>query len=250
MFGKLGRISMAFVMTFILAVSLTPFLVSAAVIEESFTDECNDVSQIAAGGELWEVIDCPYVTGEKYLMRKASLDPDPFGATATYTKADRTIKTFKFYLQSFKFDYREQVNVYVSNNGIDFTKIDITKTELVRIGAIQYDGGIEDVISTFEVAPTGDLPEGTTHIKFETLREYFGVGIRKVEITYFKIEEESSEPESSEAESTSAVETSSGIVSEISGTNNPDTGDNTVVVVMTAILVISAAGALIYRRVR
>lgn len=52
-------------------------MLSVSAAEETFVDDCNDLNKIfdsmkveATGESVWEVIECPYVQGEKFIQRK------------------------------------------------------------------------------------------------------------------------------------------------------------------------------------
>ena len=165
-------------------------MLSVSAAEETFVDDCNDLNKIfdsmkveATGESVWEVIECPYVQGEKFIQRK-ELQPDPFGGWLVYGQEGSTIKDFKFTMNNFKFDYSMQINVYASADNVDYTKIPVKTSTLAEIGSQEYPDGAKDITSTFEITPDGALPADTAYIKLETLREHYGLGLRKAEITY------------------------------------------------------------------
>ena len=181
-------------------------LSASAAAKVTVVDECNDFSKIVATNasegawydfavpgmgqveqSAWEVVDCPYVEGEKFLQRK-NLTGDGqvgggwvvYGDTNIASTDPFEIEDFTFTMNSVKYDYSPQVNIYVSDslNPVDRgLPIEIEISDLVEIGTTGA-----DKTWTFTITPAGKLPAGTKYVMVECLREYWGLGIRKAEI--------------------------------------------------------------------
>lgn len=232
MFKKLGKKTLTILLTAAMFCSgVGMFSVSAA--GNTLVDECNDLSKVYASmavtgiwdvataenpeSSVWEVKECPYVAGEKFLQRK-ELANDPFGAWLVYTLPDGSdIEDFKFTMNNYHWDYTPQVNVYLCKTD-DLSErgepIDIKTSELVKIS-----GDAEIETSTFTITPDGKLPAGMKFIMLETLREYDGLGVRKAEINPGKAAP--SEPTNG---ATNAPTTGNAGNAGNSGNTNPSTG--------------------------